>query len=121
MLWTSGVLASRSGCEVPTAAEWNLTQLCHIRGPQNNSRGGGRARCRQQQLNWQRLPAADEVECKALVVNQYGKTKNGGNDEVSCGTVESWEARNLNPDETMRMIKTKLPEDTLGDGQRNET
>ena len=38
-------------CEVPTAAECNLAQWFHTRGQENNSRGGGRARCRQQQLN----------------------------------------------------------------------
>ena len=39
-------------CEVPAAAECNLTQLFHIRGQENNSRGGGRAKCGQQQLNF---------------------------------------------------------------------
>ena len=37
-------------CEVPTAAECNVTKLLHIRGQESNSRGGGRATGRQQQL-----------------------------------------------------------------------
>ena len=31
-------------CEGPTAAECNQTQLLHIRGHENNSKGGERAR-----------------------------------------------------------------------------
>ena len=37
-------------CEVPTAAECHLAPSFRIRGQENNSRCGGRARCKQQQF-----------------------------------------------------------------------